>query len=82
MKWRNNLQPSILSQARAASSRSAKLMKAKPLALWVSLSLARKTLVTRPKRSNRSRSSPSSANSLTCLGLLSVSDVSVGSQMQ
>ena len=42
-------------------------MKAKPLALWVSRSRARKTLVTRPKRSNRSRNSFSSANSLTCL---------------
>jgi hypothetical protein len=42
-------------------------MKAKPLALWVSRSRARKTLVTRPKRSKRSRNSFSSANSLTCL---------------
>jgi hypothetical protein len=61
-----HIQPSILSQALAASARSAKLMNAKPLALWVSRSLARKTLVTRPNRSNISRTSCSSANSLTC----------------
>ena len=60
-----NLHPSIFSHARAASLRSAKLINAKPFALCVSLSRARKTRVTRPNRSKRSRSSCSSANSDT-----------------
>lgn len=75
LKTWENLQPSILSHARAASSRSAKLMKAKPLARCVSRSRARNTLVTRPKRSNRSRNSCSSANSLTCTVSISSSVV-------
>lgn len=62
---RLNLQPSIFSQARAASVLSWKLMNAKPLARCVSLSLAKKTLVTRPNLSNISRRSCSSASSLT-----------------
>ena len=64
-EWKH-LQPSIFSQAFAASVRSWKLMNAKPFARPVSLSLARKTRVTRPNRSNISRKSFSSANSETC----------------
>ena len=58
-------QPSIFSHAFAASVRSWKLIKAKPLARMVSRSLAKNTRVTLPKRSNISRKSSSSANSLT-----------------
>lgn len=64
-KGKGNLQPSIFSQALAASDRSWKLMNANPFALPVSRSLAKKTLVTRPNRSNIARKSSSSANSET-----------------
>lgn len=60
-----NLQPSIFSHAFAASLLSAKLINANPLARPDSRSLARNTLVTRPKRSKIARRSSSSANSET-----------------
>ena len=60
-----NPKPSIFSHALAASVLSWKLMNANPLASPVSLSFAKKTRVTRPKRSNMSRSSCSSAISET-----------------
>lgn len=57
--------PSSLSSARAADSLSAKLMKAKPFARLVSLSLDTNTLMTLPNLENISRSSSSSADSLS-----------------
>ena len=65
----DNLQPSIFSHALAASVRSWKLTNAKPFALPVSLSFAKKTRVTRPNLSNMSLRSFSSANSLTFVTL-------------
>lgn len=60
-----HLQPSIFSHAFAASLLSAKLINANPLARPDSRSLAKNTLVTRPKRSKIALRSSSSANSET-----------------
>jgi len=68
-KRSSNSHPSIFSHALAASVRSWKLINANPFARPVSLSLAKKTLVTRPKRSKISRRSFSSANSETFVTL-------------